>query len=429
MSRLRKYLSTSQLISAIHQTFLKIPEPGIKEKRDIKIADCLMSGLAIFGLKWPSLLKYDEERRDTQVKRNLQRLYHVEQAPSDTYLREELDQLDPKKLRPAFKKILADVQRGKALKHYEYWNRHYLIALDGTGQYHSDHVFCQNCCEKHHGDKVSYYHTMLGAVLLHPNRREVIPLAPEPIVKSDGNTKNDCERNAAKRLLSDMRREHPHLKIIITEDGLASNGPHIRLLKDLNMRFILGVKSTDHTFLFDWVSHSAVDTLEKTEPDGTRQVYRWLNGAPLNDAQFDLEINFLEYWEQRPDGQQWHFSWVTDIPLNASTVEVVMKGGRARWKIENETFNTLKNQGYHFGHNFGHGRNQLCSVFTLLMMLAFLVDQVQALCDSLFQKARQRRRTLYSLWETMRVLFDYFELESWESYWKMVAYRSRENSS
>ncbi len=298
-----------------------------------------------FGLKWPSLLKYDEERRDTPIKRNLQRLYHVKQAPSDTYLREELDHLEPKKLRPAFKKILADVQRGKVLKHYEYWNRHYLIALDGTGQYQSDHVFCQNCCEKHHGDKVSYYHTMLGAVLLHPNRREVIPLAPEPIVKSDGNTKNDCERNAAKRLLSDIRREHPHLKMIITEDGLASNGPHIRLLKDLNMRFILGAKPTDHTFLFDWISHSAVETLEKIDQEGTRRVYRWLNGAPLNETQFDLEVNFLEYWEHRPDGHQWHFSWVTDIPLNPGTIEIVMKGGRARWKIENETFNTLKNQG------------------------------------------------------------------------------------
>ena len=195
------------------------------------------------------------------------------------------------------------------------------------------------------------------------------------------------------------------------------------------MRFILGAKPEDHTFLFDWVSHSTVETLEKIEKDGTRKIYRWLNSAPLNDANFDLEINFLEYWEERPDGKRWHFSWVTDIPLNTDTVETVMKGGRARWKIENETFNTLKTQGYHFEHNFGHGRNQLCSVFTLLMMLAFLVDQVQALCDSLFQKARQMRRTLYALWETMRVLFDYFELENWENYYKMVADRGRENSS
>ncbi len=68
-------------------------------------------------------------------------------------------------------------------------------------------------------------------------RREVIPLAPEPIVKGDGQTKNDCERNAAKRLLSDLRREHPHLKVLIVEDALASNYPHLSLLDSLNMQY------------------------------------------------------------------------------------------------------------------------------------------------------------------------------------------------
>ena len=103
---------------------------------------------------------------------------------------------------------------------------------DGTGYFSSSRVHCKNCCEKHHKDgRVTYYHQMLGAVVVHPEQREVFPLAPEPIVKGDGATKNDCERNAAKRLLGDVRREHPHLKLIVVEDGLASNGPHIQLLK------------------------------------------------------------------------------------------------------------------------------------------------------------------------------------------------------
>lgn len=430
MSRLRKYLSTSGLISAIHHTFLRVPELGVKQKREIKIVDCLMSGLAIYGLKWPSLLQYDQDRRDTKIQKNLKRLYQVEQAPSDTYLREQLDELTPRQLHGAYQKIWAYLQRGKALKPYEYWDHHYLIALDGTGQYRSDQVFCSNCCEEHHQDgTVTYYHHLLGAVLLHPNRREVIPLAPEPIVKSDGNTKNDCEQNAAKRLLSDMRRKHPHLKIVITEDSLSSTGPHIRLLKELDMRFILGAKPTNHKFLFDWVAHSKIDTLEKIEVDGTRKRYRWLNESPLNEEQFELEVNFLEYWETSPKGQSQHFSWVTDIPLNTGTLDIVMRGGRARWKIENETFNTLKNQGYHFEHNYGHGRNQLCSILTMLMMLAFLVDQIQALCDHLFQQARHQSRVLYVLWERMRSFFDYIELDSWEQYYQLIAHQRSVNSS
>ena len=62
---------------------------------------------------------------------------------------------------------------------------------------------------------------MRGAVLLHPDRREVIPLMPEPIIKQDGTEKNDCERNAAKRLIVKLRQDHPHLKLIVTEDSLS----------------------------------------------------------------------------------------------------------------------------------------------------------------------------------------------------------------
>ena len=187
------------------------------------------------------------------------------------------------------------------------------------------------------------------------------------------------------------------------------------------MHFILGAKPADHTFLFDWVSHSMVEEIEKIEEDGTHRIYRWINGIPLNDTQFDVGVNFLDYEERRTNGKRLHFSWVTDIPLDVTTVETVMKGGRARWKIENETFNTLKNQGYHFEHNYGHGNNHLCSILSLLMMLAFLIDQVQALCDGLFKAARTKAGANYVLWETMRVFFRYFELGSWEHYYKLIA--------
>ena len=71
---------------------------------------------------------------------------------------------------------------------------------------------------------------MLGAALIHPDLRAVIPLMPEPIVKHDGTDKNDCERNAAKRFVAKLRQDHPHLKFIVTEDSLSSNAPHIETL-------------------------------------------------------------------------------------------------------------------------------------------------------------------------------------------------------
>ena len=123
-------------------------------------------------------------------------------APSDTALRERLDEVDPRALRRAFTRLFHVLQRGGGLEGFTTLDGHYLLSVDGTGYFSSSRVHCASCCEKHHRDgRTTYYHQMLGAVVVHPKQREVFVLAPEPIVKGDGATKNDCERTAAKRLL------------------------------------------------------------------------------------------------------------------------------------------------------------------------------------------------------------------------------------
>jgi hypothetical protein len=255
---------------------------------------------------------------------------------------------------------------------------------------------------------------MLGAVVVHPERREVIPLAPEPIVKGDGETKNDCERNAAKRLLSDLRREHPHLKVIIVEDGFASNFPHLSLLDSLNMQYIIGVKSGDHKYLFNLIKDLKPVILQYTDEVGTQHEFCAYGDVPLNDANYDYRVNVLEYWETKKNGRRQYFSWVTKIVLTTENVYQVMRAGRCRWKIENETFNTLKNQGYNFEHNYGHGYKNLCSVMTMLMMLAFLIDQVQQLCCKAYQKARKHVGTLRRFFEKIRNRIDLAVWDNWE---------------
>ena len=217
---MRKTLSAPGLLKEVRACFDRITDP-IASRR-LTQAGCLMSGLAMFGLKYPSLLKFEEAAHsDDAVRHNP--LYGIKRMPSDTAMRERLDEVDPRELRPW--KLFHILQRSKEL---ESWlNGHYILSIDGTGYFSSDKVHCQNCCEKRRRDgTITYYHQMLGAVLVHPERKEVFPFAPEPIKKEDGSVKNDCERNAAKRLLEGVRREHPRLKLIVVEDGLASNGPH-----------------------------------------------------------------------------------------------------------------------------------------------------------------------------------------------------------
>ncbi len=429
----QKSLTASSLINAVREKFLKIPDPRSFDKEPkITLIDHLMTGLAIFGLKFPSLLQYDRKRKNPEIESNLKNLYHIQAAPSDSYLGERLDELDSSHLRPAFKKIFSQLQRSKKLESFEFLDGHYLLSLDGTGEFSSGNISCPHCCKKEHKNgKVTYYHQMLGGCIVHPEQSNVIPLCPEMIHNVDGNTKNDCERNAAKRFLEHFRREHPHLKVIVIEDGLASNGPHIKHLEQHHMKYILGAKQGDHQHLFDSINSSdRTKYFEMKDEKGYLHQFRFINDVSLNKAHPELKINFWEYRETSLKGKKINFSWVTNIHITEKNIFNLTRGGRARWKIENETYNTLKNLGYNFKHNYGHGKEHLSAVFCLLMILAFFIDQVQEIACSLFRAARKCAGGSYrGLWEELRVLFRHIIMDSWEMLYRKIAKISLQNTS
>jgi hypothetical protein len=183
---------------------------------------------------------------------------------------------------------------------------------------------------------------MLAASLVSPEKKEVIPLCPKPIVKEDRKVKNDCKLRAAKRLLTFIRQEHPYLKIIAVEDTLYGTLPHIKDLEHLKMHYIISVKPARHKSLFDWLTGQELNTYE-FEKEGKIHRFQYFNAAPFGN----LKVNFLEYWEIENGAILRYFSWITDILITNVNAFRLMRAARSRWKIENETFNTLKNQGYH----------------------------------------------------------------------------------
>jgi len=206
------------------------------------------------------------------------------------------------------------------------------------------------------------------------------------------------------------------VKPFFTEDSLYSNAPHIRELEKHNLNYIIGAKEGDHAFLFNYIESSVkkgLTTEIKFEKDGIAHQFRFMNKVPLNESNQDQLVNFVEYWETTPK-KTLHFSWVTSLKVTEENVFDIMRGGRARWRIENETFNTLKNQGYHFEHNFGHGFKNLSVVFAMLMMLAFLVDQVQQIASRLFNAVWKKLGTKRSIWENIRSLFIGYRVDSME---------------
>ena len=427
--KLRKYLSADGLFGLVCQGFEKIKKIRSSDS-EITVADALMSAFAMFSLKDPSLLAFDERRQDDQAYANLKNIYHIDRVPSDTQIRKILDEVNPKQIKPVFKDVFRQAQRGKVLEPMVFMNVNgidcYLLSGDGTEYFSSKKVHCPDCMERKNSKtgEITYYHQMFAGSIVHPDVKAVIPLAPEPIIKQDGTTKNDCERNAAKRFYKQVRTDHPHIGIIVTEDSLHSNAPHIKDLTDLNMHYIIGVKEGDHRFLFQQVEsadQAGHVTHHEIEKDDVIHRFRFINDMPLNATNQDVRVNFVEYWQIK-GGKTLHFSWVTDLTVTTENVFQIMRGGRVRWKIENETFNTLKNQGYHFEHNFGHGQKHLSTVFTMTMMLAFLVDQIQQLACPLFQAIEQKKRTRISIWEEMRHLFHCFLFASMADLFKAILY-------
>jgi hypothetical protein len=413
----RQYLSPDALYRLVLSTFRAVPDSRSKAAK-IPLHDALMAGFAVFILKASSLLAFDQQRQNDEA--NLRSVFGIQHVPCDTQMRTILDEVDPQQLRPNFANVFRQLQRGKVLERFVFFQGHYLLALDGTSYFSSEKIHCKSCLQKKsRNGKIAYSHQMLGAALVHPDLKEVIPLCPEPIIIQDGETKNDCERNATRRFLRRYRDEHPKLPTVAVEDALSANAPHLKDLRDYNIRFINGIKPGSHAFLFTQMQSAAetgqakVLTLE--DVDGTLHHYRWLDKASLNEAHPEVLVTMLEYWEIPPTTSKAparEFSWVTDLPVSAETAPLLGRGGRARWHIENETFNTLKNQGYHFDHNFGHGCKNLSVVFALLMMLAFLVDQTMQLCDPLFQAAWEKLGSKRRLWEHVRAFFQHFHLTS-----------------
>jgi len=420
--RERKHLSADALFRMVRSGFAAIPDYRLSET-EISLTDALMAAFALFSLKSPSLLAFDKHR----VEGNLGTIYAIDHVPCDTQMREILDPVSPESVRPLFKRIFGQLQRGKALESMLFLEDYYLLALDGTEYFSSKTIHCASCLQKtHRNGSITYSHQMLGAALIHPDQRTVIPLMPEPIVKQDGTAKNDCERNAAKRFITKLRQDHPHLQFIVTEDSLSSNAPHIETLHAHGLHYILGVKDGDHAYLFAQVQAAEqagrVTSYERHDrAAGVVHRFRFVNDVALNTSHRDVRVNFLEYWEVSARKVQ-HFSWVTDLRVSPRNVYHLMRGGRARWKIENETFNTLKNQGYNFEHNYGHGLQNLSVVFATVMMLAFLVDQTQQLCCALFQAVWAKLGSKRLLWERMRALFYDYRLDSMRAFLEALFY-------
>ncbi len=422
--QLQQNLKFDELMRFLDTQFQLLPDHRASNAR-YSLADVLKSAFAMFSLKCPSLL--DFKKQSVPEQSNLRDIYRIDGAiPCDNQMRSLLDPLDPHHLRPLFRAFFLRLRQAGVIRQYQYWQQFVIVSVDGVEHFSSTTVHCPSCTTRtHRNGVVSYHHAGLAAVLLHPDQPEVFPLDFEPILRPDGARKNDCERTAAKRLCEQLAESYHDLPILLVEDALYANAPHIRQITQYGWRYVLNVKPDSHQSIFKQFAGRAasgqVKELRQRDEHGVEHYFAWTNDLCLCESAIDVKVNFLLYEQTDQGGQVKRWTWITNLPLSARTVDKVMRGGRARWKIENETFNTLKNQGYHFEHNYGHGEQHLATVLALLMLVAFLIDQIQQRCCALFRQLWRGLGTKAKLWATLRSVFRVLVFHSMESLYRHMA--------
>lgn len=414
------------LVDRIHESVSQI-----EDHRTIhptyELRSVIMSAFAMFSLKDPSLLSFVENYETRQE--NLKSIYKIEQIPTDNGIRNILDPVAPNNFLPVFKSILSDERVEPILENHQCFNSlggYTAIAVDGTGCFSSNCQGCPHCLIKNRKNGTEYYHQLAGACIVNPNEKTVFPVFAEPITRQDGSTKNDCEYNAFKRLVPHLAQLLPTANKLILLDGLFATGPAIRLMYFYQMDYITVIKEGYVLIQVEQLARKK-ELAKRTWYQGKNKEIKctaqWYNGLILNGANQDIEVNYLEYKEldTRSAKIKYRSKWITSLDIEPSMVKEFVKIARSRWKIENETFNVLKNHGYNLEHNYGHGKKFLASCLATIMFLAFLVDQLTQCVDKTCRKAISKAKTLRDFRQKVRVLFDFIPCVSMNLLYRIIA--------
>jgi hypothetical protein len=414
-------LSFDSMYATIHKGFGQLKDHR-RNNSSYSLQDIVSGAFAMFSLKSPSLL--DFSLRSQQEEQNLLAVYRINKLCSDTQMRQVLDRLEGSTVRALLSKVMGKVKRSAFWDSYRYYKQMVVVSIDGVEHFSSGKVHCEHCLTKEHkSGEITYSHSMLAAVMVHPQKREVLPLDAEPVLRQDGSEKNDCERNAARRLLTHLKESYPKLKALLVGDALYANGPHLEQILSLDYHYLMAVKPDSHKTLFKQVESRGHSNNYCFEEDKLIHQLHWENNLPLCSSHSQVRVNFLHYRQVDPKGTLVkEFTWITDLPLRKDNALLLARAGRSRWKIENETFNTLKNQGYHFEHNYGHGQDQLSTVLAYLMLLAFSVDQIQQGACKTFRAIHASLKTKAKMWESLRAVFKLLPCFSMQEAWNHVAF-------
>ena len=253
-----------------------------------------------------------------------------------------------------------------------------MIAVDGIG--------CVICTERHYphcltkkknGKVLYYYHNVLEAKIIAENGL-ALSVETEFIENTIEYTKQDCELKAFCRLIKRLKRQFPQLKICLLLDSLYVADPVFKIVDGYKWKYIITFKEGSMPKIYEeYLSLKSFQTENKAEikKEDILQNYSWVNGISYRGPVFDV----LECNESKTNAKgeilNTRFVWITNLLVSKNNFNKIAKGGRLRWKIENEGFNTQKNRGYNLGHSFSKNEVAMKNYY-LLLQIAHTISQL-----------------------------------------------------
>jgi hypothetical protein len=413
------------LIAELKDVCAGLPDPRKGPRRDgeYMMADIGLSAFSVFFMGSPSFLGHQRSLAEGHGRSNCQTLFGMTAIPTDPYIRLMLDGAPPEAFDPLFFKAIGTEG---VLDPFRRLDGRVLIALDGTECFCSRKIHCQRCSRRKRSDGgTEYFHSFLGASIVAPDHQQVLPLPPEFVAPQDGAEKQDCERNAAKRWLTRHGRAVKPLRPVFLGDDLFACQPIAAAVQQAGGNFIFTCKPASHQTITEYLTGAELEEHRQAvvaRGRRTTTIWRWLSAVPMRATDDALIVNWFSIEILNEKGKRTYYnSFVTDLPVTASIVAELAACGRARWKIENETFNVLKTNGYNLEHNFGHGKETLASVLVTLNLLAFAFHSAARLAVLAWREAVIARGATYRFFEHLRTVTAYVVFETWDHLLRSIA--------
>jgi len=363
----------------------------------------------MFLLKETSRNSYNNDRRDAVFSKNYFKIFKMNLPHPDT-IDQVLLIISPEKIEILKTHLVSKLFDQKLLRKFRFLGKYYFVAVDATGTHTFDHQHCEHCLRKtSKNGKTTWFHYVLEAKLV-TSSGLAISLASEFIENVSGRDfeKQDCEQKAFVRLAEKIKKFFPRLPICILADGLYPNKTVFSICRKNDWKFIITLKDGNlKTF------HQEVKLLKGIQRE--QEVFR-ADATTLKKLKYKY-INNIEY-----DGYMYswvaceetitfvadktqeiqNFVYITNVEQTNEIVVRTADGGRLRWKIENEGFNTQKKKGYKLQHKFSRVSYIAMQNYYLLLQIAHMINQLVEKCSEMRILLKSHsKQTVKALWKDL----------------------------